>query len=88
MPPKRNVRVETANAGQVDPAIAQILELLRQQTANLEQQQLHQQVPVVTFKTFQTTKPPEFLGSSDPIVARAWLKEIVKAFALVKVSAE
>ena len=40
---------------------------------------------MVIFKSFQAVKPPEFKGSADPIEARAWLKEIEKAFALVKV---
>ncbi|XP_017239655.1 uncharacterized protein LOC108212440 [Daucus carota subsp. sativus] len=88
MPPKKIVRVETANAGQTDPTIAQILELLRQQAANQERQQQRQQVPAVTFKTFQSVKPQEFLGSSDPIKARAWLKETDKAFSLAKVGAD
>ncbi|XP_074377353.1 uncharacterized protein LOC141718878 [Apium graveolens] len=33
---------------------------------------------------FQAVKPPEFEGSTDPTKARTWLKEIEKAFALVK----
>ena len=41
--------------------------------------------PVVTFKQFQSVKPPEFDGSTDPIKATTWLKEIEKAFVLVKV---
>nr|XP_017250782.1 PREDICTED: uncharacterized protein LOC108221414 [Daucus carota subsp. sativus] len=88
MPPKKTVRVETANAGQIDPTIARILELLLQQAANRERQQQRQQVPVVTFNTFQSIKPPEFFGSSDPIKARAWLKETEKAFSVAKVRAD
>ncbi|XP_074351827.1 uncharacterized protein LOC141690974 [Apium graveolens] len=42
-------------------------------------------VPVVTFKQFQLVKTPKFEGSADPTKARAWLKEMEKAFALVKV---
>ena len=42
-------------------------------------------LPVVTFKQFQSVKPPEFDGSTDPIKATTWLKEIEKAFALVKI---
>lgn len=82
-------------AGPGDPNIMQqILELFRQQTANLtqQQQQQHQQqqqaVPAVTFKSFQSVKPPEFHGTADPVEARAWLQEIEKAFALVKVGAD
>ncbi|XP_074346668.1 uncharacterized protein LOC141685472 [Apium graveolens] len=43
---------------------------------------------VVTFKQFQSVKPLEFEGSADPTKARAWLKEMEKAFALVKVEAD
>ncbi|XP_074323943.1 uncharacterized protein LOC141660859 [Apium graveolens] len=42
-------------------------------------------VHVVTFKQFQSVKPPEFEGKADPTRDRAWLKEMKKAFALVKV---
>ncbi|KAK1375434.1 CCHC-type domain-containing protein [Heracleum sosnowskyi] len=44
--------------------------------------------PVVTFKSFQATKPPEFKGSADPVEAKAWLKEIEIAFALIEVTEE
>ncbi|XP_074374172.1 uncharacterized protein LOC141714557 [Apium graveolens] len=47
--------------------------------------QLPPVVPVVTFKQFQSVKPPEFEGTADPIKARTWLKELEKAFALMKV---
>ncbi|KAL8148639.1 hypothetical protein AgCh_005848 [Apium graveolens] len=40
----------------------------------------------VSFKSFQAVKPPEFKGKVDHVVARIWLKEIEKAFALTKVS--
>ena len=79
----------------VDPAIAQILDLLRQQTANLthQQQQLQQQQPqpaiqTISFKSFQAVNPPEFKGTSDPVVAQAWLKEMEKAFDLVGVEGD
>ncbi|KAL8125393.1 hypothetical protein AgCh_012909 [Apium graveolens] len=41
---------------------------------------------VVTFKSFQAVKLPEFKGEVDPVAARIWLKEMEKAFALTKVS--
>ncbi|KAL8099164.1 hypothetical protein AgCh_031730 [Apium graveolens] len=44
--------------------------------------------PQVTFKTFQAVNPLEFKGFADPIEVRVWLKEIEKAFALVKVKEE
>lgn len=59
---------------------------MQQQIAYMNQQlQQQQQVPVVTFKSFQAVNPPEFKGSSDPIEARAWLKKIEKASSLAKV---
>ena len=44
--------------------------------------------PTVTFKAFQAVCPPEFKGTTDPIVARTWLKEIEKAFEIVGVEDE
>ena len=91
MPPRRR---PTANPETTEPAMAQMLALMQQQMAFLTQQQQQQQqqqpqqpppVPVVSFKTFQGINPPEFRGSSNPIEARAWLKEIEKAFALTRV---
>ena len=79
MAPKKSTRSNSENP--VDPTIAQILDLLRQQTANLthQQQQLQQQqqpqpaVQSVTFKSFQAVNPPEFKGdfrsSSGPSLA-------------------
>ncbi|XP_074356260.1 uncharacterized protein LOC141695958 [Apium graveolens] len=76
------------------PDIAQLMELVRQQTATIaQQQQLLQQmhppqpppVNVTTFKTFQSVKPPEFRGTQDPVEAHAWPKEMEKAFALTNV---
>ena len=85
--------------GHVDPIVAQLLQTLAQQTTTLaqqqhqiqqqllqQQQQQHPQVlPVAMFKTFQAVKPPEFKGSSDPVEARTWLKEMEKAFTLTEV---
>lgn len=89
---------------QLDPVLAQSLQTLTQQTDVLaqQQQQMQQQIlaqqqqqqhqqpvpPVVTFKSFQAIHPPEFKGSADPIEAKNWLKEMEKAFALVKVPGE
>ncbi|XP_074327718.1 uncharacterized protein LOC141665632 [Apium graveolens] len=47
--------------------------------------QLPPVVPVVTFKQFQSVKPPKFEGTVDSTKARTSLKEIEKSFALVKV---
>ncbi|KAL8108572.1 hypothetical protein AgCh_024881 [Apium graveolens] len=79
---------QNANPGPIDPAIAQILQILAQQTVHLAQQQQRQTNPQVTFKTFQAVNPPEFKGSLELIEANVWLKEIEKAFALVKVKDE
>ncbi|XP_074378265.1 uncharacterized protein LOC141719786 [Apium graveolens] len=70
------------------------MELVRQQTATIaQQQQLLQQmhprqpppVNVTTFKTFQSVKPPKFRGTQDLVEAHVWLKEMEKAFALTNV---
>ncbi|XP_074346287.1 uncharacterized protein LOC141685062 [Apium graveolens] len=68
---------------------------MQQQQQQFQQQMLQQAVrpeqqappaaPVVTFKQFQSVKPLEFEGFADPTKARAWLKEMEKAFVLVKV---
>ncbi|KAL8108735.1 hypothetical protein AgCh_024996 [Apium graveolens] len=79
---------QNANPGPIDPAVAQILQILTQQTVHLTQQQQRRNNPQVTFKTFQAVNPPEFKGSLDPIEANVWLKEIEKSFALVKVKQE
>jgi len=77
--------------------------LMMQQQMQQQQQQFQQQMlqqaahpghqippaaPTTTFKQFQSVKPPEFMGSTDPTKARAWLKEMEKAFSLVKVEEE
>nr|XP_017224824.1 PREDICTED: uncharacterized protein LOC108201049 [Daucus carota subsp. sativus] len=92
MPPRRqnraNNRDDNNDNNNPEPTMAQILQILAQQTANLTQQQERQANPQVTFKNFQSVNPPEFKGSADPIEARIWLKEIEKAFMLVKVRDE
>ncbi|KAK1352107.1 hypothetical protein POM88_053611 [Heracleum sosnowskyi] len=58
-----------------------------QQHQHQQHQQQHQQAaPAVTFKSFQAAKPPEFKGSADPVEAKAWLKEMEKAFTLIEVT--
>ena len=39
----------------------------------------------VIFKSFKSLNPPEFKGTTDPVEARAWLKEIEKTFEIVGV---
>lgn len=68
---------------QEDPTMTQILRLLQLQTAALNQQP---QAPRVgSFKAFQSLHPPEFRGTTDPIKAKSWIKEMEKAFALTEV---
>lgn len=91
MAPKRMTQKEDRNTnskGRMDLVVAQMLNLLQQQMVVITQQQQQQQQqtpPTVAFKSFQVVKPPEFKCSADPIEERAWLKEIEKTFALVKV---
>lgn len=39
----------------------------------------------VTFKSFKSLNPLEFKGTTDPVEARVWLKEIEKTFEIVGV---
>ncbi|KAK1369627.1 hypothetical protein POM88_035719 [Heracleum sosnowskyi] len=67
----------------------QLLQQQQQHQQQQHQQQQHQKVlPVVTFKSFQAAQPPEFKGSADPVEAKAWLKEMEKAFTLKEVTGE
>ncbi|KAK1365675.1 hypothetical protein POM88_041236 [Heracleum sosnowskyi] len=71
----------TPPTGRVDPMQQ------HQQHQHQQHQQQHQQAaPTVTFKSFQAAKPPEFKGSADPVEAKAWLKEMEKAFTLIEVT--
>ncbi|KAK1360412.1 hypothetical protein POM88_044886 [Heracleum sosnowskyi] len=92
MPPRRNTgaNISTDQEAQQQQQIQQ--QLLQQQQHHQQhqhQQQQHQQVvPVVTFKSFQAAKPPEFKGSADTVEAKARLKEMEKAFTLIEVTGE
>ncbi|XP_063942816.1 uncharacterized protein LOC135150444 [Daucus carota subsp. sativus] len=79
---------QNVNTDTVDPAVAQLIQILAQQTAHFTRQQQHQENPRVTFKTFQAVNPPEFKGSADPVAAQTWLKEMEKCFELVPACAE
>lgn len=39
-----------------------------------------------TFKEFKSIGPPEFKGTTDPIEAQTWVKEIEKAFVITNVA--
>ena len=39
-----------------------------------------------SFKAFQSLRPPEFKGTSDPVEARAWLKEMEKYFEILQIA--
>ena len=85
MAPKKSTRTNPDNP--VDPAIAQILDLLRQQTANLtqQQQQFQQQqhqpqpaVQAVTFKSFQAVNPPNSKELQTQLKPKPGLKKLRK----------
>ena len=40
---------------------------------------------IINFKDFKNVGPPEFQGTSEPIEAQCWIKEIEKAFTIVGV---
>ena len=71
-----------------DPA-AILLEFLRQHTQNPPPEPRappeRQPNSTVTFKSFKTLNPPEFKGTTDPVEARLWLREIEKYFEIVGV---
>ena len=89
-PKRRNNSGEDRTEGRTDPVIVQMLGLMQQQMLHLTQQQQQQRAApsVVTFKQFQAVKPPEFKGSADPMEANEWIKEMEKAFELVRAGAE
>ncbi|XP_017227835.1 uncharacterized protein LOC108203426 [Daucus carota subsp. sativus] len=74
-----------------DPA-AILLEFLRQHTQNPPCEPRappkRQPNPTVTFKSFKTLNLPEFNGTTDPVEARVWLKEIENYFEIVGVEEE
>lgn len=37
------------------------------------------------FKAFKSLRPPEFQGSTDPVEARAWLKDMGKSFQILQI---
>ena len=39
----------------------------------------------MTFKSFKSLNPQEFKGTTDPVEARVWLREIEKTFEIVGV---
>ena len=95
MPPRRTRNTNTEDHEDPTPNLAQLMQLLHQQSVTLAQQQqlLQQQLQQqqqpppppptpTTFKSFQAVKPPEFHGTQDPVEAQSWLKEMEKAFTL------
>ncbi|XP_063949939.1 uncharacterized protein LOC135152774 [Daucus carota subsp. sativus] len=98
MPPRRARNTNNENLEE-PPTLAQLMQLLHQESVTLAQQQQllqqqiqqQQQAPTptpTTFKTFQAVKPPEFRGTQDPVEAQSWLKEMEKAFTLAVVTDE
>ncbi|XP_063941914.1 uncharacterized protein LOC135149896 [Daucus carota subsp. sativus] len=97
MPPRRTRNTNNENPEE-PPYLAQLMQLLHQQSVTLAQQQQllqqqlqRQQAPPptpTTFKSFQAVKPPEFRGTQDPVEAQSWLKEMEKAFTLAVVPEE
>ena len=82
------VEEEAEDTHQGGNPVNEFMELLR---ANLNQQPIPPQPPAAqqtaatVFRAFKSLKPPEFLGSADPVEARAWLKEIEKSFEILGV---
>ncbi|XP_063941903.1 uncharacterized protein LOC135149893 [Daucus carota subsp. sativus] len=97
MTPRRTCNTNNENPEE-PPNLAQLMQLLHQQSVTLAQQQQllqqqlqRQQAPPptpTTFKSFQAVKPSEFRGTQDPVEAQSWLKEMEKAFTLAVVPEE
>lgn len=98
MPPRRqnrNQREEQSvnnEGGQVDPM---------QNFANMIAEAMQNRIPasrgrarnqpaerLANFKDFKAVGPPEFKGTTDPIEAQTWVKEMEKAFVIVRVAEE
>lgn len=66
-----------------------LLEFLRQRTQNPQPREerplVRQTQTTVTFKSFKSLNPPEFKGTTNPVEARIWLREIEKTFEIVGV---
>ena len=43
---------------------------------------------LANFKDFKAVGPPEFSGTTDPIAAQTWVKEMEKAFIISRVAEE
>ena len=90
MPPRRRIPVpeESVNdeRGPIDP-IQRLVDLLGEalRGRNEPVPPVPRAVPVTTFKDFKSVGPPEFTGTTDPIVAQTWIKEIEKAFTIARV---
>ncbi|KAL8091494.1 hypothetical protein AgCh_033927 [Apium graveolens] len=84
------VEEEAEDSHQGGNPMNEFMELLR---ANLNQYfispQLHaaQQTAATALRAFKSLKPPEFLGSADPVEARSWLKEMEKSFEILETDA-
>ncbi|KAL8099833.1 hypothetical protein AgCh_032187 [Apium graveolens] len=82
------IEEEAKDTHQGGNPVNEFMELLR---ANLNQQPIPPQPPATqhttstVFRAFKSLKPPEFLGSADPVEAQAWLKEIEKSFEILGV---
>ncbi|XP_074342240.1 uncharacterized protein LOC141679718 [Apium graveolens] len=88
---RRQHRDPTPPQNQDDP-MRLLVAFLRQQTQNPPTRgggPQDQQTPsTVTFKSFKSLNPPEFKGTTDPVEARVWLREIEKTFEIVDVEEE
>ncbi|KAL8134544.1 hypothetical protein AgCh_009530 [Apium graveolens] len=65
----------------------------QQQFRNQENHDQHQHQPdppqqIMTFKTFQNVNPPAFYDTTDPVVAKTWIREMERSFKLVRLGEE
>lgn len=79
---------ENINQNQANPTdpMRQLVDLLKDVLQNSNHNLQQNEASHVTFKAFKNMHPPEFKGTTDPVEAQSWVKEIEKVFRVIKVA--
>ena len=96
MPPRRRQRNEEAESrnenergGQPDPMQQFINQLVGAFNRNPTDAPINPPAGhMASFKDFKSVGPPEFKGSTEPMEAQSWVKEVEKAFVIARVGEE
>ena len=64
----------------------QFMHLIRQTLNRHPNPQRPDKSSAKAFRAFKSLKPPEFHGTTDPVEARAWLKEMEKSFEILSIT--